>query len=415
LKDGDAPNRQWLLRLQSAYVLPLARGIYLIIALACLITVVGGGIYILFLQASTTGAPAQEPLPPTYQGSSTSRGLPAREIDLDAIERRLAVPDNVKFSVTKGPIREPLAEGTILGHFDANTANELAPYPDGISVLGGPDAPLFDRVRGKERGSIALAPRPELLAEIESRLEALQAPEARRFELRVVARDQYGITSAPADISFELKLAPPATEPADEAEEAAAEPALTEVQKIARDIAQTLEPTVNPAHFAVYRTASEVPGRCGAEEDDRAFLASYRRAFDRLRASLTTTNVEAFYQGLCDGWKAVLEEQSAARKQAEQQAKEARRAAEAARSRVAQRNAQVLRAHEAEVRNAKAQTAVVLSVIGAALATFLSVALILAFLAIEGHSRAVRAAVESMARMNTAKPTPVNEEASGGA
>ena len=413
MKDGDPPKRQWLLRLQSAYVLPLARGIYLLIALACLVTVIGGGLYVLILQASSAGTPAQEPLPPVYQGSSGSSNLPAREIDLAAVERRLTAPGDIAFSVATGTISEPLAEGTLLGFFRAGTPNELAAYPDGISILGGPDAPLFDRVQGERPGAIALTPRPELLAQIESQLASLQAPETRRFELRIIARDQYGITSAPTDISFSLKFAPAASAPAAAAAESAPAPALTEVEKIARDIAQTLEPTVNPAHFAVYRTASEVPGRCGTRNDDQAFLASYRRAFDELRESLTSRNIEAFYQGLCEGWETAGLREAAARQQADQEAREARRIAEEARSRVAQRNAQAMRAHEAKVQSAKAQSALVLSVIGGALAVFLSVALMLAFLAIEGHSRAVRAAVESMARMN--RPAPAAGEASDGA
>ena len=59
-----------------------------------------------------------------------------------------------------------------------------------------------------------------------------------------------------------------------------------------------------------------------------------------------------------------------------------------------------LQAHEAKVFAAKARSAVALSVIGGALAIFLSVALVLAFLAIEGHSRAVRAAMESLVRLS---------------
>ena len=413
MKDGDAPKRQWLLRLQSAYVLPLARGIYLVIALACLVTIIGGGLYILILQASTTGKPAQEPLPPAYQGSSVSPNLPPREIDLAAIQRRLAAPDRIRFSVTTGPITAPLAEDAVLGEFGATTANELAPFPDGISILGGPDAPLFDRVEGKKRGTIGLAPRPELLAQIEQQLEGLQAPENRRFELRVIARDQYGITSAPADVSFTLRLAPSATDAGEAPAEPPPEAQLTEVQKIARDIAQTLEPTVNPAYFAIYRTASEVPGRCGTRNDDQTFLANYRRSFEDVRERLTSSNIEAFYEGLCEGWKATVEQEAAARKQAEGQARAARRAADEARSRVEQRNAQARRTQEAKVQTARVQSVAVLSVIGAALATFLSVALVLAFLAIEGHSRAVRAAVETMARM--AQPSPEGKEVGDGA
>jgi TctA family transporter len=62
-------------------------------------------------------------------------------------------------------------------------------------------------------------------------------------------------------------------------------------------------------------------------------------------------------------------------------------------------NNELLRQHESRVSRARTQTAVTLSAVGGALTLFLSVALVLAFLAIEGHSRAIRTAMESMVRL----------------
>ena len=67
MSDSDQPGRRWFLQMQSAYVLPLARGICLLIALACLVMAIGGIGYAVLLQASITGQPAPIPVPPPYQ------------------------------------------------------------------------------------------------------------------------------------------------------------------------------------------------------------------------------------------------------------------------------------------------------------------------------------------------------------
>ena len=404
-------RRQWLLTVQSAYVLPLARGIYLLIALGCLVTVVGGVLFVLFVQASASVEPSLEPLPPPYQGTETAVQLPERDVDISLVERRLNAPSNVRFVVSKGRFSEPVAKDTVLGYFQATTPNELAPFPDGISILGGRDADLFDRVRGTGRQQIGLAPRASLVDEIAQTLQEIEETQTRTFEIRVIARDQYGIVSAPTDLSFKLQFEPPAAEV--ETETASTQEA-TELQKIAREIAQALEPKVNPAHFSAYRTAMEAPGRCGAKGDDASFLSNYRRAFDNAKPRLTTTNVAAFYEGLCEAWKRVLAQEAAMRQEAQEQQSVARRTAEQARARVQAINAERLAEHQAKVLGAKAQTGLALSVMGGALAIFLSVALVLAFLAIEGHSRAMRAAAEAMVRLaerqDAPLPPPAGEE-----
>lgn len=398
MSDTSKPRRQWFLSIQSSYVLPLARGVYLLIALASLLAVISGIVYLLFLKASVSGEPALEPLPPAYQQSGDGVDMPPRDVDPKVVEQRLDAPSGIRFTVTAGTITAPLREGTVLGHFQANTLNGLAPFPEGISILGGRDAELFDRVRGTGSQLIGLAPRPALLAEIAQTLQGIQEKQTRAFDVRVVARDKYGITSTPADLSFELTFAPPP--PSKQAETQVVPPeAATELQKIARDIAKALEPTVNPAHFAVYRAAMETPGRCGARDDDVAFLANYRRTFDNAKPRLTAANIAAFYAGLCDAWKAVLDKEAALRNEAQEQRSLARAAAEQARARVEAGNDQRLAEHAAKVAAAEAQTRLTLSVMGGALGVFLSVSLVLAFLAIEGHSRAMRAAAESMVRL----------------
>jgi hypothetical protein len=396
MTDSDQPGRRWFLRMQSVYVLPLARGICLLIALACLIAVIGGISYVVFLQASIVGQPTPIPVPPPYQDSEPAEAVSDRAIDLAVVQSRLEPPTNIRFVTTIGAITEPPRAGQVLGRFVADTRNGLAPFPDGISLLGGPDAELFERVREGSKQGIGLAAKTALVAELTETLRDIQATTSRTFTIRVVARDPYGVVSAPTDLSFTLTLGPKS---AASAEPPPALPSVpTELQSIAREIARIVEPEVNPAHFAAYRTALKVPARCGTKDNDWTFLANYRQAIEAVRPRLTAANVEAVYLGLCEAWKGVLQREAAEREQVEQRRRAARRAADEARSRALAHNNERLRQHENRVSRAKLQTAVTLSAVGGALTLFLSVALILAFLAIEGHSRAIRTAMEAMVR-----------------
>jgi len=401
MTDNGKPGRQLFLRLQSAYVLPLARAIYLLIAIACLVAVIGGAIYAAYLQASVSTPPALTPLPPPFQGSHVAPGTSVASMDLAAIGTRLAVPTNVRFVVTVGTITALPAQNAVLGHFVADTPNRLAPFPEGVSILGGRDAALFERVQDPTQQAVALVPRAALLDDIREQLRDLKSMTTRSFEIRVVARDRHGITSAPADLAFDLRFAPAPAATAETKLEPTMEhmPAPTELQKIAREIARIVEPTVNPAHFSAYQAAVKVPSRCGTHDADDRFVASYRRALDELRPQLAAANVEAFYAGLCDAWKDVMRREAAERERAEQALQAERRSAEIERMRVQAQNDEVLRSYATRLAQAKVETQLTLSVVGGAAAVFLSVALILAFLAIEGHSRAVRAAMESMVRI----------------
>jgi len=393
------PGRQWALRLQSALVLPLARGIYLVVALLCLLAVTAGALYLVYLQTSIASEPKMLPVPPPYEGDGVSAPHSDRVVDLARVGARLDPPANIRFSVTAGPMTEPPREGAIVGRFVADTPNGLAPFPDGVSLLGGRDAELFERVGDGRDRVVALAARPALVTEITQSLKDLTGQTRRSFEVRVVARDAYGSVSPPTDLSFDLVLA--AKRATSEAPPPAApQPDVTELQKIAREIAQIIEPEVNPAHFTAYKTALAVPERCGSSGADDTFVANYRRALDAMRPRLTAENVEAFYSGLCDAWREILKGEDAALKKLRAKEMAAREAAENARRQAQARNNEMLRDHEIKVLSAKAQSSVVLSVIGGALALFLSVALVLAFLAIEGHSRAVRAAMESLVRIS---------------
>jgi hypothetical protein len=402
MKDSDGPGRRWFYIVQSMYVLPIARGIYLLIALVSLLAMIGGSVFAVYLQTSIASRPETIPVPPSYSGAAVTVDASARTVDLARVGARLGPPTNIRFVATTGIITEALGQSPVLGHFAADTPNQLAPYPDGVSILGGRDAELFERVLDKDRQMIGLAPREALAQEITEGLRDIKAPKSRTFEIRVIARDRYGITSTPTDLSFTIQFGPklgagaqpqPAVQPE-------AQRAPTELQKVAREIAQILEPTVNPAYFSAFEAAAKAPSRCGASDSDQTFIANYRRALNEVRSQLTASNVEAFYLGLCDAWKDALQREAAARDRAEQERQAERRRADEARERAQAHNNELLQRHADKVHQAQALTLQAVSVVGGALAIFLSISLVLAFLAIEGHSRAVRTAIESLARMS---------------
>lgn len=397
MSETDRQGRRWLLRLQSALVLPIARGVYLLIALTCLVVVIGGILYVVFLQASTVGQPTLVAVPPADQVSEPRVDASDRAVDLALVQARLEPPSAVRFNVTAGTLSAPPSEGQVLGHFVAETANGLAPFPEGVSLIGGPDAELFERVRDGAQKRVGLAARAALVNEIRDTLRDITEPTSRSFTVRVVARDTYGLASPPVELSFTLRLAPAAASaPTVEPEP---EPEPTPLQAIARDIARTVEPEVNPAHFAAYKVAEQVPGRCGTNASDQRFLANYRRAFDEVRPRLTASNVDAFYLGLCEAWQSVLEQEASEAEQLQEEYWAKRQAAEYAREQALAQNRDLMNQHERRVLEAQAQSWVTLSVIGGALGIFLTVALVLAFLALEGHSRAVRAAMEAMVKL----------------
>lgn len=371
MNGSDQTWRQWLIRLQSAYALPLARNVYLLIALGGLITVGGGAVYLVYLKASVLSFS----VPGAEKAKATERS-----VDLALVGDRFEPPRNVGFEVTAAPFTEPPKDNQSLGYFFADTSNGLAVFPDGVSVIGGRDAELFERVQDAARDQIGLAARPALGAMLAEALGSIKEETSRTFEIRVVTRDRYGLMSAPADISFVLYLAPkPATPSKTTPQPLGALPtSLTELQAVAKEVARITQPEVNPAFFAAYQAALKAPRRCGARDDDPAFVANYRKAVEQVRSRLTAANVEALYVGLCDAWSALLAREAQERERANAERRQAEQLAEQARD------------------SAKMQAMVTVSVIGGALGIFLLVALGLALLAIEGHSRAIRALLESV-------------------
>ena len=303
-------------------------------------------------------------------------------IDFNAIEARLRPPTNIHVVILSDIITKPLTGQEVLGYFDASTANGLARYPDDFDILGGKDVDLFDRTT--YYGSApraALRATGALIDQINTALPALRTAQQKTFILKVVARDSLGNRSAPVNVSFSLTYGPPgataAARPATQAQQ------MSDLQILARDIAQTLDPEKSEAYFYNYDRALKVPARCGVSENNGVFISDYRSAFEHVRKQLTLSNIEAFYAGVCDAWGQVLRDAAAA---------------DAERNDVIAKNGIAEMAAETAKFAARAARDTALVVVGGAFVLFMWIALFLAFLAMETHSKALREAVETLAK-----------------
>ena len=356
-------------RLQSGIVLPTARTLYLIGALVCaLATVVAVFIALYFQVAAWSGADRQDvPEVPAAAAPTPT---------LNRLEVRLTGPTSLRFAADAEA--DSVSAGQMLGHFEADSANGLALYPRDFEILGGKDAELFQTGYHGGSGRTGLTATPALAAAMEG------APSDRRFIVRVLARDAFGNRSPPTDVTF--SLAKPA------AAAAAVEDApVTELggsgslPKIARALAAKVAATGTPEFFDAYKFALAAPERCGAPED-AAFIDLYRAAVIQYRPRLSAENIDAFYAGLCDSWEEAAE---ASRRTVAN--------AEAERQRVIAQNAAAVMAAEAASSSARLVRNAALGFAFSAVLAFMMIGLFLAFMAIEGHSAAVRRAVELLA------------------
>lgn len=366
---------RWFRCVQSDYVLSAARVLYLVGAAGSLLVAVGGLVFVLFFQTQVWQSPAQEPVPDIK--------VPGHEpLDLNSVSARLSPPTNI--AVHTQPLTGPLKSDTVVGYFTANTANGLVAYPEDIAILGGEDAALFTRIGFRlnkhDKRRTGLIPAPALIEKINGQLSTLTAPLTYKYQLRVAARDVYGNVSIPTNVTFALTYG--SASPA----KVESQMKLTDYQSVARDIALIVDPSRTPTYFKAYKRALRVPGECGTTDKDTSFASDARRVLNSLKSKLTVTNVEAFYAGLCSAWRTARNDEKAARASAE----EARRA-------VIARNVQARAQAEVAAVGARLGRSTTLSVVGSALVTFLVISLLLAFLAIENHSKAVREAVEVIA------------------
>jgi len=356
----------WARWLRSDFMLSAAQNLYLVIAALTMVAALIGLIVAIGFEIAAIAPPPHKALPASYQAGPDS-------LKLSTVDAHLTPPEGLRFVVTIGSISKPLTEPKDLGYFDANAANGLAAYPDDFDVVGGKDADLFDRVNLGARAG--LRPTPALITQINHSLLNLRSPATQSYRITVVARDTFGFRSAPTEVKVDLQLATAAP-----TSEANATPPTSDLELLARDIAQVLDPTHTPAYFDAYKRALSTPKQCGAEQSDAIFVANYRHSFDHVRTRLNASNIDAFYAGVCDGWREV---------QGNVAASEASRGAVMAENVGLSMVAKMAKSAAAIARNSA------LLFVGGALMLFMWISLFLAFLAIEGHTRVMRQAIEA--------------------
>jgi hypothetical protein len=368
-------------RVQSDFVLRTARGFYLVTACVSLAALLLAVLVALLAQGSTFRFAIERPVP--------SVEAPTPEaIALDDVVARMTPPHTLRFVSDPGVLNFNVSEGQVLGFFDAETPNQLAAFPNDFDIIGGEHAALFSVGRHPANGRAGLRATAALAQQVSDARSANGGSGQLNYTLRVVARDRAGQTSAPADVAIVISFAPVGSAPP----APAANASLSEIQALAREIAIAIDPQQTDVFFDVIRSAQRTPELCDAE-DDATFVAEYRRAFEALRDQLRRENLGLFYRGVCDAWRGASE-RTQARYASELAAAEA----------VAVRNAQQRAQLEQQKQTARTIRNIAFGIAGTALAVFLTIALFLAFLAMEGHSKALGDAVETLAAQTSQPP-----------
>jgi hypothetical protein len=362
----------------AAILLKTGRIVNIIAATLCIVVVVLGCATALYFQTIVSGSPKQSAVPPPPV-------VAAPVVGTAAVDERLTPPVNVRVNVTRPVIDTLLREGEVIGTLQADTPNGLAHFPDDVDILGGQDADLFDRrelgYRNAGQGTGIVATR-KLADQVNAVVQGGQIQQRRTFALTLVARDAYGVPSKVTDVTFTLEYGPAQAEPAP----APRTPDLTDLQRLARDIAIVADREGTPTYQAAYNRAVRQPYTCGTSERDEDFIGSYRRLFDYAKPRLTAQNLPAFLDGVCDAWQKAVAERNRARADAE-----------AARAAIMADNQRARNQHEYEAAVAENDRNQTLVVVAGAVGAFMIICLVLAFLAMESHSRAMRRAIAVIA------------------
>jgi hypothetical protein len=366
--------------LQSELVLRTARGFYLIAALISLAAIVLAALVAVLAQGSTLRFAIDQPVPNVNPPQTEA-------IVVEDVAARLVPPQNLRFVQDPQIISFSVVEGQALGYFEAQTPNRLAFYPDDFDVVGGEHASLFQLSRHPGSGRAGLRASAALAQALNAAQAGLSTTAQQQYSLRVIARDQVGQVSQPADLTITLLLGPPGAAPPQPQAPAAAP--LTDLQALAREIALVVDPAQTDVFFDTVRSALRTPRLCGAENSPE-FVAQYRRGFEGVRDSINQANVSLFYRGVCDAWANAIARGEARYMQERAAADE-----------IIARNLAARIALEGQKMMARMVRNVAIGIAGTALAIFLTVALFLAFLAMEGHSKALREAVEAIAQRQT--------------
>ena len=371
-------------RLQARVIMPTARTLYLVVACGALATIVVALVALAIFQAGTMQSARLEPIPTVVQG-------PAPDIPMNVVDAHLQPPINIKLVVNLPYISHPLKGDELVGGFTAYSRNGLAEAPDDFIVIGGKDADLFERTTFTDGASqrTGLRAKPTLVESINKVLPSLTGAQTQTFQVEVLAYDRYHVRSAPTTVSFDLTYGPAAASKQALASTASGSKPETDLERLADEISLVVDPEGTSKRFDARARALEIPKQCGAT-NVAEFLADYRKSFEHAKASLSGENIEAFYAGVCDAWSRVVSAEAVAREKAE-----SARTAAIARNSAAQASAAAKRLASVGLRS------ISLTVVAGALGLFMIVTLLLAFFAIENHTKAVRLAVEAIARERT--------------
>ena len=368
-------------------LLRTARMAYIAAATACVGVAAVGFAIALYFQFVIVKGPNQIAVPPI-----PAIAMPA--IPDNAVDDRLKPPSRIRIVLTRPVIDRPLSNMDVLGYFQAKTANGLANYPDNIDIIGGRDAALFDRGNGTAQptgNGATLSPTVKFVGQVNQALQSNQEQKRYDFALIVVARDVYGLRSDVSDVAFSLTYGmSPAPAPAPPP---AAAPEMSELQRLARDIALIAGQDGSPGYRDMFKRAMSEPDSCRANAGNADFVSAYRRLFDHAKPNLTPVNLDAFLGGVCDSWYSAITAQQRA-------LAEARRAQDSAVS--ANRSAEF--EYRIEAAAADGARNLTLIVVGSAFGAFLMICLVLAFLAMENHSNAMRDALATFLELERQKP-----------
>lgn len=364
---------------KTDFLLATARGVQFTIAAITLVVAIIGLLIATFfhVQSMSNSYEAQE-LPPKYIGSGKS-------VNIDIVSKRLSPPVNVRLVIENNIFTGKLRAGSVVGFFEADTPNKMGIFPNDLSIIGGVDGEMFDRVSHPRNRKSAITITGSLAEEINQALKNSPDGIYRTFELKVIVYDEYKNRSAPTSVKFKLFFSMEKPNKETGNPQAIVDSSVSkELKELAFEISTLVAPAGTPARFKAYNLALTVPADCAAA-DTPEFIRNYRNAFEQLKENLNKGNIEAFYKGVCDAWQAAVREDN-----------EKIILAENARSKVDAQNEANRRAMLAETEVAISARNKTLFMVGSALGTFVLVVLVLAFLVMESHSKAIRLAVEEL-------------------
>ncbi len=367
-------------------VLRAAHIVVTVAASIAFIAIIVVGIATLAYTAGTWAPAPHVTIPPRYTPAGPT-------IDPAQVARFLAPPTEVTLVGPGVPLDPQVPSGILLGRLQDQSPGGTPAFPDAFRIVGGSGAA---DTAITQRGVVATR---RLASRIARAWAETPRPTAVHFTLVVLATSRFGVSSRQA-IYVSLPLAVSGAQPAKPPAPPVASPKkagpkpLTKLQSIARTYAKSVDPHHTPVFFAAYQDAYALPSRCGAS-GKLSFLVGFQDALTKVRAQLNAQSGPTFLNLVCSSWNASIQKQNALITQADI----ARRQAFARRQALYYR-AQAARAVARVKRNAA------LLVLAAVIGAFVVIALLLAFLAIERHTRMLGAMVQRLATQATAGGLP---------